>query len=160
MVEINCDFGEYEEEITEELSKNIQRVCDEVLKSEGYSGNFEISLSFVDDEEIREINLEYRNIDKKTDVLSFPMYEKNDLEAGDFANMPIPVLLGDVILSIPTAKEQADHYNHSLNREISFLICHSMLHLLGYDHMTEEEREEMEDKQKSIMNKLAIYRAD
>lgn len=159
MVEINCDFGEYEKEISERIMTNIQKVCDQVLRSEGYKGSFEISLSFVNNEEIQQINAEHRGIDKKTDVLSFPMYEKEELAEIDSAGA-FPILLGDIIVSVPTAREQAESFNHSLNREISFLVCHSMLHLLGYDHMTAEEAAEMETKQKHILNKLEITRAD
>lgn len=127
----------------------------------------EISLLITDNEGIREYNRDYRNIDKETDVLSFPNV---DYEVpGDFSNLEKHyedyfdpdsgrLVFGDMILSAPKVLEQAKAYGHSEKREFAFLIAHSMLHLCGYDHMEEEERIEMEKHQKEILNALEIRR--
>ena len=108
----------------------------------------EISFSLVIPEEIQELNAEYRNIDKETDVLSFPMLEfpeDEDMLTG------IPVMLGDIVISTKRAAEQAEEYGHSLEREICYLSVHSVLHLLGYDHMEEDEKRVMRAREKAIM---------
>ena len=117
----------------------------------------EVSVTVVDDKEIQEINKTYRNIDKATDVLSFPMYEYE--KAADFDNLDDSafnpesgeLLLGDIVISAEKVVAQAKEYGHSEEREFAFLLVHSMLHLLGYDHMEEEERLVMESKQKEIL---------
>lgn len=117
--------------------------------------NTEVSVTIVDNEEIRKINNKFRNIDRATDVLSFPLI--------DFDNESLPddgskIYLGDIIISIERAKEQAKEYGHSIDREIGFLTAHSMLHLLGYDHMVPEEEKEMFAKQEEILNNLGLRR--
>ena len=117
----------------------------------------EVSVTVVDDKEIQEINKTYRNIDKATDVLSFPMYEYE--KAADFDNLDDSafnpesgeLLLGDIVISAEKVVAQAKEYGHSEEREFAFLLVHSILHLLGYDHMKEEERLIMESKQKEIL---------
>ncbi len=117
----------------------------------------EVSVTVVDDKEIQEINKTYRNIDKATDVLSFPMYQYE--KAADFYNLDDSafnpesgeLLLGDIVISAEKVTAQAKEYGHSKEREFAFLLVHSMLHLLGYDHMEEEERLVMESKQKEIL---------
>lgn len=117
----------------------------------------EVSVTVVDDKEIQEINKTYRNIDKATDVLSFPMYQYE--KAADFDNLDDSafnpesgeLLLGDIVISAEKVTAQAKEYGHSKEREFAFLLVHSMLHLLGYDHMEEEERLVMESKQKEIL---------
>lgn len=127
----------------------------EVLNLENFTTNVEISLTIVDNEEIKSLNNMYRNINKETDVLSFPLVDDFDsLKLED----DILLALGDIIISIEKAKTQANDYNHSLKRELCFLTVHSMLHLLGYDHMTEEEEKIMFEKQDIVLNKLNIYR--
>ena len=123
-------------------------------------------MTFVDDEEIRKINSEYRGIDKSTDVLSFPF---NEFEIpGNFDNIEESVdafnpetgelLLGDIILSTDHIKEQAIEYGHSETRELAFLVVHSMLHLMGYDHMVDEDRVIMEERQRKILELEGISR--
>lgn len=107
---------------------------------------------FIDDEEIRRINLEYRKVNRKTDVISFALEDNLDIEYSNFR------LLGDIYISLETAKEQAKMYNHSDLREICFLITHGILHLLGYDHMKEEEEKIMFDKQKELLDEYGIKR--
>ena len=119
--------------------------------SEAYPNHkFEINVTICDDNEIREINKEHRGIDRTTDVLSFPFL--------DFETPEVMTLLGDIIISRDTAYRQAEEYGHSPKREFCFLAAHSALHLLGYDHETDSEREEMESKQREILDELGIKR--
>lgn len=127
----------------------------------------EVNLTLVDNDSIHEINREYRQIDRPTDVLSFPMqtYEApadfshaEDCVEDNFNPDTGELLLGDIILSVEKVREQAAAYGHSEKREFAFLILHSMLHLFGYDHETEQEREAMEARQRSILDDLGITR--
>ena len=111
----------------------------------------EISFSLVIPEEIQELNAEYRNIDKETDVLSFPMLEFPEDEDMLTYETGIPVMLGDIVISTTRAAEKAEAYGHSLEREICYLSVHSVLHLLGYDHMEEDEKRVMRAREKAIM---------
>ncbi len=140
-------------EINKELSKDIEKVILEVLDYEGYDNNYEISLSYVDNEEIKILNKEFRNIDKATDVLSFPLWDEENIDI-EIENEP----LGDIVISLERAKEQSIEYNHSFEREVCFLVCHSMFHLLGYDHDTEENTKNMRTKENEVLNKLNIVR--
>lgn len=127
----------------------------------------EISILFTDDDQIQEINRDYRGIDKPTDVLSFPSIEYE--EPGDFSVVDEDdslafnpdtgeMILGDIVISVERAKLQAKEYGHSIEREIAFLTAHSMFHLFGYDHMEEAERIRMEEKQNNVLEKLQIGR--
>ena len=146
----------FENNTNEEINyKLIEKVISEALRYEGVNDNTEVSVTMVDNEEIRKINNKFRNIDRATDVLSFPLI--------DFDNESLPddgskIYLGDIIISIERAKEQAKEYGHSIDREIGFLTAHSMLHLLGYDHMVPEEEKEMFAKQEEILNNLGLRR--
>lgn len=119
------------------------------LKMEGLEDHYEVGLTYVSKVEIKDLNREYRNIDKVTDVLSFPLIE-------DFSSDE--TLLGDVVISYEVAQEQAKEYGHSLEREIMFLFTHSILHLLGYDHIEDEDRVIMEERQREILDELKITR--
>ncbi len=126
----------------------VRRAVEAALEYEGVTFSCEVSVTFVDNERIKELNSEYRNIDRETDVLSFP--------TGDTGE---GVTLGDVVISLEKAKAQAEEYGHSLEREIAFLTVHSVLHLLGYDHETgEDDEKEMFRRQDEIMDKLGITR--
>ena len=127
--------------VTAELRKLIKRVCLLTLYEEGYSDAFEVSVTLTDNEDIREINSHYRGIDRATDVLSFPMSEKDE----DFCYDPDTgcFVLGDIVISLEKALTQAEEYEHSFKREVAFLTVHSMLHLLGYDHERSEEEEKL-----------------
>ena len=134
----------------------IRRCCHAVLEEEKFDCAAEVSVRFVDNEIIRELNRDYRNIDRETDVLSFPLGENGvydtNLDTG-------AKLLGDIVISVPKAMEQAELYNHSLQREIGFLTVHSMLHLLGYDHEKggiEEVR--MREKEETVLTKIGLKR--
>lgn len=143
--------------VSKELRALVKRCCVETLYEEGFTGDFEVSVTFVDNTEIREINRSYRNIDRATDVLSFPM--TNDGE--EFCYNPDSgcAMLGDIVISLERALEQAGEYGHSFRREVAFLTVHSMLHLLGYDHVTSEEDEaEMFGKQDIILDAMGIER--
>ncbi len=138
--------------VNEEL---INSVIAESLRYEGVSDNCEVSVTIVDNDEIHSINLKHRGIDRPTDVLSFPLI---DFEKETLPDDGSKIYLGDIIISIEKAKEQAKEYGHSLDREIGFLTAHSMLHLLGYDHMVEDEEKIMFKKQEEILNNLNLRR--
>ncbi|MBR4934694.1 MAG: rRNA maturation RNase YbeY [Anaerotignum sp.] len=139
-----------EELLTAELEEAILKAAAESLKYEEFDENCEISVSIVDNEEIRQINKQFRNIDRATDVLSFPMLTFEEGEEAE-VNENDEIILGDIIISLERAREQAEEYGHSLKREVAFLTAHSMLHLLGYDHMEPEEEAEMFRRQKEIL---------
>ena len=134
----------------------VRRCCSAVLQMEEFIDPAEVSVTFVDNEQIRELNAEYRNKDSATDVLSFPLGEDGEYDM----NMETgALLLGDIIISVPRAIEQAEMYGHSLRREIGFLTVHSMLHLLGYDHENEGiEAVRMREKEEQVLNKLGLKR--
>ncbi len=141
-------------------------VIETVLEDLSCPYEVEVNLLLTDDEEIREMNRMYRNIDRATDVLSFPMVDFGqvqafeDLEGSDDCFHPESgeLLLGDIVISKEHVLAQADTYGHSVKREFAFLIAHSMLHLFGYDHMEDQERLVMEEKQGSILDKIKITR--
>ncbi len=149
-----------------EYKKLAEEVIEAAIEVEGFPFEAEVNVLLVSEEEIQEINREHREIDRPTDVLSFPMimYEK----PGDFSKIEQDTynfnpdtgeaLLGDIILCVNKVKEQAENYGHSQKREYAFLILHSMLHLFGYDHMTEEEAAVMEQKQRDILEHINILR--
>ena len=140
-------------EVSEELIEKIKDIIIDCLDYEGYDDNYEVSLSFVDNKEIHELNREYRGVDRVTDVLSFPLL------SDDFEDVELEEeSLGDIVVSLERALEQSIEYNHSFEREVCFLICHSMFHLLGYDHDTDENTKEMREKEEHILNKLNITR--
>lgn len=136
--------------INEEIFKIVEKGIVTVIQMEQLSDNFEVSVSFVDNKEIREINREFRNIDGETDVLSFPMDFEFDLDC----DKP----LGDVIISLEKALEQSNEFGHSFEREVLYLTVHSMYHLLGYDHIEEKDREIMREKEKNTMKKLGVFK--
>ena len=131
----------------------IRRCCNAVLQMENFDGSAEISVTFVDNEEIRKLNAQYRNKDSATDVLSFPMGENGVYDVNMETGAKI---LGDVVLSMEKAIEQANAYGHSLQREVAYLTAHSVLHLLGYDHIESMERVRMREKEELIMTKLGL----
>ena len=137
----------------------IRRCCHAVLQLEGFKGSAEVSVRFVDNEQIRELNKQYRNIDKETDVLSFPMFEKDELvqkiKEKSFEHEDV---LGDIVISIPKVEEQAKEYGHSFERELSYMVVHGFYHLMGYDHIKEEDKKEMRPKEEKILNDLKIIR--
>jgi len=134
----------------------VRRCCTAVLMHEEFEGSAEVSVTFVDDDAIHQLNLQYRNIDRATDVLSFPLGENG---VYDINNDTGAKLLGDIVMSIPHAVAQADRYGHTLQREIGFLTVHSMLHLLGYDHVNGGmESVRMREKEETVLTKLGLKR--
>lgn len=134
----------------------VRRCCHAVTEYEGFNDDFEVSVSFVDDEQIHKLNLEHRNIDRPTDVLSFPLGENGKY---DINHETGALLLGDIVISLETACRQAEVYDHSLEREVGFLTVHSMLHLLGYDHEKNSLEERiMREKEEAILGNLGISR--
>lgn len=149
-----------------DVKETAELMAETVLEYEDCPYEAEVNLLLTDDEEIRVMNREYRQIDRATDVLSFPMLEyeiPGDLscieERADAFNPETgELMLGDIVISKDRVISQAEEYGHSVRREYAFLIAHSMLHLLGYDHMEEDERKIMEDRQRGIMEKAGILR--
>ncbi len=132
----------------------IRRCCNAVLTMEEFPGSVEVSVTLVNNKQIRELNNEYRDIDRVTDVLSFPMGEngKYDTDPSTGAKM-----LGDIVISMEKAVEQAERFGHSLQREIGYLTAHSMLHLLGYDHEDNGlQRLRMREKEEKVMSLLGL----
>lgn len=147
----------------------IRKVIDGAMDQEECPYEAEVSVTLTDNEGIREINREFRGIDSETDVLSFPMVqypapadfsilEDEETVCDCFNPETGELLLGDIILSVDKIEEQAEKYGHSVIRELAFLVAHSMLHLFGYDHMEDEERLVMEERQRLLMDSLGITR--
>ncbi len=149
-----------------DLYENAKRVIEAALESEGCPFECEVSLTVVGDEEIEDLNNRLRGIDAPTDVLSFPMIEYDEPASFEgfeertdlFDPDTDELMLGDIVININRVISQAEEYGHSKMREFCFLVAHSMLHLLGYDHMEDEERKVMEDKQEKILESLGITR--
>lgn len=161
MVDIILENEQDKEELTPEIEKAITDVCTAVLDSEECDFDAEISITLVDNEAIREINNEQRGIDKATDVLSFPMleFDEEGNADGEYETDGDFIVLGDIVISMERAREQSIEYGHSFLREVAFLTAHSMLHLLGYDHVDDEEGERiMNEKQENVLTSLGITR--
>ena len=132
-------------------------VCEQALQEEGFSLQTEVSLSLVTAEEIRQVNRRFRRLDRVTDVLSFPQLSFTPGEEEE-KNERGEIILGDILICVARARSQAEEYGHSLRRELAFLTAHSMLHLLGYDHQTKAQEQEMFAKQEQILQSLGIPR--
>lgn len=138
-----------------ELLKLFNNAVSSSLEYEGFSDNVEVGLNLVDNDEIKSLNKKFRGCDRVTDVLSFPLIDFEG-ELPDFSGHI--VALGDIVICVERARKQAEEYGHSLNRELGFLTVHSMLHLMGYDHMTEADEAEMFFKQREILEKMGLKR--
>lgn len=138
-------------ELQEDLEEILYKAVEAALDHEGWQHDYEVSLSFVDNKEIQELNKTYRGKDYPTDVLSFPMVDED-------SPLQEEKILGDIVISVEKAIEQAEEYGHSLYREITFLTVHSMFHLMGYDHMTEDEERIMREKEEAVLTKIGITR--
>ena len=142
-----------------EYDELINKVINECFKTEGLDKlKLYISITLTVPEVIQEANKKYRNIDKPTDVLSFPMFEKQEIEYMLKNGYEVEDVLGDLIISIPKVKEQAVEYGHSFEREFAYMIVHGFYHLMGYDHMEENDKKEMREKEDAVLNKLGITR--
>ncbi|MBS4191339.1 rRNA maturation RNase YbeY [Bacillus sp. FJAT-49705] len=154
---LSIDFSDETNELTEEQISYIGDLLNFAAKYENIEPDSEVSLTFVSNEKIREINKEYRNKDSVTDVISFAMEEMGEGEI-ELIGVDMPRVLGDIIISVARAREQAEEYGHSNMREIGFLAVHGFLHLLGYDHETAEDEKEMFTRQKDILNEYGLQR--
>lgn len=137
--------------------ENLIEICTAAaLEEEGIDDTAEVSVTLVDNEGIRQLNKEHRDIDRETDVLSFPLGDDDGYEIDPDNDA---IMLGDIVISLEKAAQQAQEYGHSYRREVAFLITHSLFHLLGYDHVnSEEEEKEMFGKQEKVLEKLGITR--
>ena len=163
----NCEIIYKNLEKKQKYESTINQVVDECFKKEKLDQtNLYMSVTLTNPEEIEKLNMQYRNIDRPTDVLSFPMFEKDELdnfikenskktdvnEEGD--------ILGDIVISIPRVYEQAEEYGHSFERELAYMVVHGFYHILGYDHMIDSDKKEMRKKEDEVLNKLHITRGE
>ncbi|CAH1055785.1 rRNA maturation RNase YbeY [Paenibacillus pseudetheri] len=163
-LEIVWDNEQEEYEIKDDLIALLESILQKAGEAEGINQG-EVALTFVDNTRIHELNLEYRGIDRPTDVLSFAMNESGEdeldiiyeVEEGE-ALEDVPDVLGDIIISVTRAQEQAQEYGHSLERELGFLFVHGFLHLLGYDHQDEASEAEMMSKQEKVLAQVGLTR--
>lgn len=161
----NCEIIYKNIEKKQKYENVIKLVVDECFKTEKIdSTNLYVSITLTNPEEIEKINMQYRNIDRPTDVLSFPMFEKEDLEKiihndvdSDGFNQQEDIL-GDIVISIPKVYEQAEEYGHSFERELAYMVVHGFYHLMGYDHIDEEDKKVMRQKEENILEHLGIKR--
>lgn len=151
------EFLEIEEK--QEYSELIEKVLKKCFSVENLDDTkFYVSITLTTSENIRKYNKEYRNIDKETDVLSFPMFEKEEIENLKSNAPKFQDVLGDMIISIDKVKQQAIEYGHSFERELAYMVVHSFYHLLGEDHIEEEEKKQMRQKEENVLSKLNIKR--
>lgn len=142
--------------VTYKLKMLMRAAVEATLDHEQYGNDCEVSLTFTDNEKIHELNKTYREVDRPTDVLSFPLTDYSGESDEPVADEPV-TSLGDIVISLEKAKEQAETYGHSFEREVAFLCVHSMLHLLGYDHETgEADEEDMRARQHKIMDEMGL----
>ncbi len=154
--------------VEKDLEENIKEIIDYALKEEQVLIPYEVSLIFVDNEAIREINSDTRGIDRATDVLSFPMLDYDEKKVfkecyleHEFSIIDLiegNLVLGDIVLSLERAKEQSEEFGHSFIREVCYLVTHSILHLLGYDHMEDDDKVIMRAREEEILSKFNIER--
>lgn len=161
--------NETDKDFSFDVEQIVEQVAEEVLEMENCPYEVQLNVLLTDNEGIRAYNKEYRNIDRETDVLSFPnldftepgLFEVDEDQEADYFDPDTgEMILGDIIISVDKVREQAESYGHSEKREFAFLVAHSMLHLSGYDHMEEEEAAVMEAKQEQVLQKLGITRAE
>ncbi|MDN9010937.1 rRNA maturation RNase YbeY [Brevibacillus laterosporus] len=152
--------NEQDEEITQEHQQLIENCLQKAAQFEDIKG--EVVITLVNNERIHELNRDYRGVDRPTDVLSFALNEEGEgdmeifVEESEFDDYPN--MLGDIIISIPRTKEQAQDYGHSFERELGFLAVHGFLHLIGYDHGTPEEEKDMFTRQEKILQEVGLTR--
>ena len=153
------EFLEIEE--NKEYEKLIQNVLEKCFEIENMlNTKFYVSVTLTTPENIRKFNKEYRNIDKETDVLSFPMFEKEELPEMMQSEMKFEDVLGDMIISIDRVKEQAIEYGHSFERELAYMVVHSFYHLMGEDHIEEEDKKRMRAKEEKVLDAIGIKRIE
>ena len=155
-----CEIIYEDVEPNEEYEKTIKKVLEECYKTENLTNSkLIITITLTTPEKIRQINNEYRQIDKATDVLSFPMFEKSELDEKikkqEFLHEDV---LGDIIISVQKVEDQAKEYGHSFERELSYMVVHGFYHLMGYDHIEEKDKIIMRPKEENVLSKLGITR--
>jgi probable rRNA maturation factor len=165
-------YSDEQQRLSDEISGLMQRAADEAMRREFGEYDAEVSVTIVGGEEIRELNRDYRGIDRVTDVLSFPQFEADELEEvlkeesenapendaeGETADFE-PVLIGDVVICYDRAAEQAEEYGTGLTRELVYLFVHSIFHLFGYDHEEEEERKAMRGREEEVLAAIGVMR--
>ncbi len=145
-----------------EFEEIIKKVIEQCFKEEKLENSkLNISITLTTPENIRKINKEYRNVDNETDVLSFPIFEKEELDKKILNNkFEYEDILGDIVISIKRVEEQAKEYGHSFERELSYMIVHGFYHLMGYDHIKEEDKLVMRSKEEKVLTKLGITREE
>ncbi len=151
------DFIDETNEVSEEQQKELEQLLEAAAIYENLQEGAEVSVTFVDNDRIQEINHQYRHKNQPTDVISFALEEMGEDEMQIIGD-EMPRVLGDIVISIPKAHEQAEEYNHSFMRELGFLTVHGFLHLLGYDHETSEDEKEMFTRQKDILEQYGLSR--
>ncbi|MBB6454311.1 putative rRNA maturation factor [Salirhabdus euzebyi] len=154
---MQIDFRDDTKEVHEDHVNLLEQLLQFAAKQEKLPLSAEMSLSFVDNEQIQSINRNYRQKDTPTDVISFAMQEEGEGEM-EIVGVDMPLVLGDIIISVDKAKEQAEEYGHSFERELGFLALHGFLHLLGFDHQTVEQEKEMFGKQEEILHEFGLKR--
>lgn len=157
MINLEIDLYDETEIVDEQTLREIEKLIVFTANELIIENDSEISITLVDNKRIHELNMEYRGKDAPTDVISFALEEMGEGEIPVIGGQG-PVHLGDIIISVDKAKEQAEEYGHSFKREIGFLAVHGFLHLVGYDHMTEEEEKKMFAKQKEILDAYGLKR--
>jgi len=154
---LNIDFMDETNQVAEDDIKEIEKLLNFAAEKQKIEGGTELSVTFVTNDKIQEINREYRDKDRPTDVISFAMEEMGEGEI-ELIGAGLPRVLGDIIISTERTKEQAEEYGHSFERELGFLAVHGFLHLLGYDHENEEDEKEMFSLQKDILDEYGLRR--
>lgn len=152
------DIIDETESVAKEMLKEVEKLLQFAAEREGVQDQAEVSVTIVTNDEIQQINKEYRGKDTPTDVISFALEEEGEGEV-EIVGAEMPPVLGDIIISADRTKEQAEEYGHSFLRELGFLAVHGFLHLLGYDHMTKEQEEEMFTKQKDLLDNYGLTRS-
>jgi probable rRNA maturation factor len=154
---LSIDFIDETDQLTDEQIGQIRAILNVAANKEEVEEGSEVSVTFVSNDRIREINRDYRHKDQPTDVISFALEELGEDEI-EIVGTDMPRILGDIIISVARAKEQAEEYNHSFSRELGFLALHGFLHLLGYDHIEEEDETIMFQRQKDILDEYGLTR--
>ncbi len=154
---LEIDFNDETEIVSQQDYELVEKLLQFAAEKEQVAKNTEVSVTFVDNERIQEINREYRDKDQPTDVISFALEEMGEGEV-QIIGEEMPTVLGDIIISIDRTRVQAEEYGHSFERELGFLALHGFLHLLGYDHMEPEEEKEMMTRQKEILEEYGLQR--
>lgn len=156
-MKLEIDFLDEINALEQHELEEVEKLLNYAAEAENVQAGSELSVTFVSNERIQEINREYRDKDQPTDVISFALEEMGEGEL-EVVGADIPRVLGDIIISIPRTREQAEEYNHSFMRELGFLSVHGFLHLLGYDHMNEQDEKIMFDRQKEILGGYGLGR--